>query len=59
MKAKKRQENDELEIIYLFILIIQRSYVFKELNLVILCHTQIRNILLKYGRRYRQSKITL
>ena len=32
----------------------------KELNLVnTISHTQIRNILLKYGIRYRQSKITL
>ncbi len=36
------------------------GYISKELNLVdSISHTQIRNILLKYGIRYRQSKITL
>ena len=36
------------------------GYVSKELNLVdSISHTEIRNILLKYGIKYRQSKITL
>lgn len=36
------------------------GYVSKELNLVdSISHTQIRNILLKHGIKYRQSKITL
>ena len=36
------------------------GYVSKELNLVdSISHTEIRNILLKHGIRYRQSKITL
>jgi len=36
------------------------GYVSKELNLVnTISHTKIRNILLKHGIRYRQSKITL
>lgn len=36
------------------------GHVSKELNLVnSISHTQIRNILLKHGIRYRQSKITL
>jgi len=36
------------------------GYLSKELNLVnSISHTEIRNILLKYGIRYRQSKITL
>jgi transposase len=36
------------------------GYVSKELNLVnSISHTEIRNILLKYGIRYRQSKVTL
>jgi transposase len=36
------------------------GYVSKEINLVnSISHTQIRNILLKHGIRYRQSKITL
>lgn len=36
------------------------GYVSKEINLVdTISHTEIRNILLKHGIRYRQSKITL
>ena len=36
------------------------GYISKELNLVdSISHTEIRNILLKHGIRYRQSKITL
>lgn len=36
------------------------GYISKELNLVnTISHTEIRNILLKHGIRYRQSKITL
>ena len=36
------------------------GHVSKELNLVnTISHTQIRNILLNHGIRYRQSKITL
>jgi len=36
------------------------GYVSKELNLVdSVSHTEIRNILLKHGIRYRQSKVTL
>ena len=36
------------------------GYVSKEINLVnSISHTQVRNILLKHGIRYRQSKITL
>ena len=36
------------------------GYVSKELNLVnTISHTEIRNILIKHGIRYRQSKITL
>jgi len=36
------------------------GYVSKELNLVnSISHTEIRNILLKHGIRYRQSKVTL
>jgi transposase len=36
------------------------GYISKELNLVdSINHTKIRNILLKHGIRYRQSKITL
>jgi len=36
------------------------GYISKELSLVnTISHTQIRNILLKHGIRYRQSKITL
>ena len=36
------------------------GYVSKELNLVdSISHTEIRNILLKHGIKYRQSKITL
>ena len=36
------------------------GYVSKEMNLVdSISHTEIRNILLKHGIRYRQSKITL
>jgi len=36
------------------------GYISKELNLVyIMSHTEIRNVLLKHGIRYRQSKITL
>ena len=36
------------------------GYIPKETNLVdSISHTQIRNILLKHGIRYRQSKITL
>ena len=36
------------------------GYISKEINLVnSISHTQIRNILLKHGIRYRQSKITL
>ena len=36
------------------------GYISKEINLVnSISHTQIRNILLKHGIKYRQSKITL
>jgi hypothetical protein len=36
------------------------GYISKELNLVdSISHTEIRNILLKHGIRYRQSKVTL
>jgi hypothetical protein len=36
------------------------GYISKELNFVdSISHTEIRNILLKHGIRYRQSKITL
>ena len=36
------------------------GYISKEINLVdTISHTEIRNILLKHGIRYRQSKITL
>ena len=36
------------------------GYISKDLNLVdSISHTEIRNILLKHGIRYRQSKITL
>jgi transposase len=36
------------------------GYISKELNLVAsISHTEIRNILLKHGIRYRQSKVTL
>ena len=36
------------------------GYISKEINLVdTVSHTEIRNILLKHGIRYRQSKITL
>lgn len=36
------------------------GYVSKELNIVnSISHTEIRNILLKHGIRYRQSKVTL
>ncbi len=36
------------------------GYISKELNLVdSISHTEIRNILLKHGLRYRQSKITI
>ncbi len=36
------------------------GYVSKELNMVdSISHTEIRKILLKYGIRYRQSKVTL
>jgi transposase len=36
------------------------GYISKELNLVdSISHTEIRNIFLKYGIRYRQSKVTL
>jgi len=36
------------------------GYISKELNLVSsISHTQVRNILVKYGIKYRQSKITL
>ena len=36
------------------------GYISKELNLVnTISHTEIRNILLKHGIRYRRSKITL
>lgn len=36
------------------------GYISKELNLVnSISHTQVRNILLKHGIRYRHSKITL
>ena len=36
------------------------GYISKELNLVdSISHTKIRNILLKHGIRYRQSKVTL
>jgi transposase len=36
------------------------GYVSKELNIVnSISHTEIRNIFLKYGIRYRQSKVTL
>ncbi len=36
------------------------GYISKEMNLVdSISHTEIRNILLKHGIRYRQSKITL
>jgi transposase len=36
------------------------GYISKELNLVdSISHTEVRNIFLKYGIRYRQSKVTL
>ena len=36
------------------------GYISKEINLVdTISHTEIRNILIKHGIRYRQSKITL
>jgi hypothetical protein len=36
------------------------GYISKELNLVdSVSHTEIRNILLKHGIRYRQSRVTL
>ena len=36
------------------------GYISKELNLVdSISHTEIRNIMLKHGIRYRQSKVTL
>lgn len=36
------------------------GYISKEINLVdTISHTEIRNILLKHGIRYRQSKVTL
>ncbi len=36
------------------------GYISKELNLVdSISHTEIRNILLKHGIRYRKSKVTL
>ncbi len=34
------------------------GFIFKEMNLVdAISHTEIRNILLKHGLKYRQSKI--
>lgn len=36
------------------------GFIFKEINLVdSISHTEVRNILLKYGIKYRKSKITL
>jgi hypothetical protein len=36
------------------------GYISKEINLIdTISHTEIRNILIKHGIRYRQSKITL
>jgi len=36
------------------------GYISKEINLVdTISHTEVRNILLKHGIRYRHSKITL
>ena len=36
------------------------GFIFKEMNIVdSISHTEVRNILLKYGIKYRKSKITL